>query len=110
MVRRTRPGISRFRVRSLRSRPGMTAISLREPSRSNDIASTQVRDGFPVIAKRGQHLVGVGAEFRRHRIEPAAAMGELEAATGEAQPAIGRIDLLNGAARRYLRVIDHFLD
>ena len=37
-------------------------------------------------------------------------MGELEPAAGKAQPAIGRIDLLNGAARRDLRVIDHLLD
>ena len=37
-------------------------------------------------------------------------MGELEAAAGKAQPAIGRIDLLDGAARRDLRMIDHLLD
>src|SRR3979411_282577 len=52
----------------------------------------------------------MGGEVGRHRIEPAAAMRKLEAAAGKAQAAVGRIDLLNGAARRYLRVIDHFLD
>src|ERR1700704_2454605 len=43
-------------------------------------------------------------------IKPPAPMSKLEAAAGKAQPAIRLIDLLNGAARRYLRVIDHFLD
>src|ERR1700704_6442875 len=43
-------------------------------------------------------------------IKPPAPMSKLEAAAGKAQPAVGRIDLLNGAARRYLRVIDHLLD
>ena len=33
-----------------------------------------------------------------------------ETAAGEAQAAIGRVDFLNGAARRDLRMVDHFLD
>ena len=63
------------------------------------LARAQFRDRLRVIAERGQHLLGVGAERGRHAVEPAAAMGELEPAAGKAQAAIGRIDLLNGAAR-----------
>src|SRR6184192_2209213 len=76
----------------------------------DDLARTQLRDRLRVIAERGEHLLGMGAERGRHAVEPAAAMGELEPAAGEAQPAIGRIDLLNGAARGDLRMIDDFLD
>src|SRR5213592_4174118 len=76
----------------------------------DDLARTQLRDRLRVIAERGEHLLGMGAERGRHSVEPAAAMGELEPAAGEAQAAIGRIDLLNGAARGDLRMIDHLLD
>src|ERR1700759_5155057 len=37
-------------------------------------------------------------------------MRKAKTAAGKAQPAIGRIDLLQRAARCYLRVIDHLLD
>src|SRR5438445_13369496 len=87
---------------------GLGAPLLRLPL--DDLARTQLRNRLRIIAERGQHLVGVGAERGRHAVEPAAAMGELEPAAGKAQAAIRRIDLLNGAARGYLRVIDHFLD
>jgi hypothetical protein len=56
---------------------------------SDDFARVQIRDRFRAIAERGQHFVGMGAEFGRHRIEPAAAMGELKTAAGKAQAAIG---------------------
>src|SRR6476660_6360091 len=77
---------------------------------SDDFTRAQVGDCSRVVAERGQHLIGVCAERGRHAIELAATMSKLEAATGEAQAAIGRVDLLDGAACRYLRVIDHFLD
>src|SRR5256885_8868460 len=76
----------------------------------DDLARAQFRDRLRVIAERGQHLLGMGAERGRHAVEPAAAMGELEPAAGKAQAPVGRIDLLNGAARGDLRVIDHLLD
>ncbi len=37
-------------------------------------------------------------------------MGQLESAAGKPQPAIGRIDLLQGFARRDLRMVDNLLD
>ena len=55
---------------------------------SDDLARAQVCDGVGVIAERVQHLIGVGAEFRRHAIKPAAAVGKLKAAAREAQEAV----------------------
>src|SRR2546423_679837 len=43
-------------------------------------------------------------------VEAAAAMFETEAASGEAQAAVGRVELLDGAARGDLRVVDRLLD
>src|SRR5262249_43738625 len=33
---------------------------------SDDLARTQIRDRLSAIAERIEHLIGVGAEFRRH--------------------------------------------
>ena len=44
------------------------------------------------------------------KIQFAAAMGELEAAAGKAQAAIGRIKLLDRTARGDLRMVDDLLD
>ena len=52
---------------------------------SDDLARAQFCDRVRVVAERRQHLLGVGAERWRHAVEPAAAMGELKTAAGEAQ-------------------------
>src|SRR6185437_17142986 len=70
----------------------------------------QLRDRPCVVADRAQHFIGVRADRRCHGGKLAAAMGEAETAAGKAQPAIGRIDLLDRAARGDLRMIDHLLD
>src|SRR3954454_20891771 len=77
---------------------------------SDDLTRAQLRDRIGAIAERIQYFIGVRAEFGRHAIEPAAAIGELEAGAGETQAAVRRIDLLDGTACRYLRVIDHLFD
>ena len=63
-----------------------------------------------IVAERAQHLVGVGAECRRHAVEAAAAVFEPKAGTCEAQAAIGRVELLDRTARGDLRMVDGFLD
>src|ERR1700722_1710105 len=75
----------------------------------DNLTGMEAGNGIGVIAERTQHLIGVGAEGRGHVVKPAAAMAELEAAAGETKTAIGRVDLLNGLACRYLRVIDPLL-
>src|SRR5204862_1291261 len=69
MVRRTRPGISRFRVRSFYSRPGMTARL------SPGVAGPGADDAFlaaELVALAGRGIEGRG-NLRLHRIAVRAA-------------------------------------
>src|SRR6185437_1503120 len=74
------------------------------------LARLQVGDGTRVVPDRAQHFLIVRAGLGRHAVELAAAVRQLEAAAGEAQSPVGRVDLLHRAARRDLRMIDHVLD
>src|SRR5882724_12354243 len=52
-------------------------------SGSNDFPRMQRRNRIRVVAGRAQHLVGMGAERRRHEVEAAAAVFEAKAGAGE---------------------------